>query len=255
MALTSLIDGDIVIYRACAACEREVRWSDNNHVLTANSEEAWDIIQGSIKRIKEQTKADRIAIALSGSQNFRKSLTPTYKANRKNTRKPLTYSHMKQKLIDAYECRIVDCLEADDLLGIWQTGGKLGDTIIVSADKDLRTIPGKHAVMQMKGGEPLELIEVSEAEADYKWLTQVLTGDTADGYQGLPGCGPKTAEKILGGPENLGADITNLWGRVVDAYEAKGLGSDDALLQARLARILRASDWDSATKQPILWRP
>ena len=28
-----------------------------------------------------------------------------------------------------------------------------------------------------------------------------------------------------------------------------------ALLNARLARILRWSDWDAKNKQPILWRP
>ena len=37
------------------------------------------------------------------------------------------------------------------------------------------------------------------------------------------------------------------------AFEKKGLTESDALVQARVARILRASDYDFAAKKPILW--
>jgi DNA polymerase I len=35
----------------------------------------------------------------------------------------------------------------------------------------------------------------------------------------------------------------------------EGLTEDDALLQARLARILRADEYDFKAKRPILWEP
>jgi DNA polymerase-1 len=43
------------------------------------------------------------------------------------------------------------------------------------------------------------------------------------------------------------------WGAIKFAYEEQGLTEDDALLQARLARILRWDDWDNENGVPRLW--
>ena len=77
--------------------------------------------------------------------------------------------------------------------------------------------------------------------------TQTLTGDVTDGYAGCPKIGPKTAEKILGSHPT--------WNAVVQAYQKENLTADYALTQARLARILRASDWDEEKQQVKLWEP
>ena len=45
------------------------------------------------------------------------------------------------------------------------------------------------------------------------------------------------------------------WDSVVKAFESKGLTSDEALLNARLAKILTANDYDFKTNRPILWTP
>jgi DNA polymerase-1 len=42
---------------------------------------------------------------------------------------------------------------------------------------------------------------------------------------------------------------------VVAAFESKGLTEEDALVQARVARICRASDYDFKTKEVKLWNP
>ena len=73
-------------------------------------------------------------------------------------------------------------------------------------------------------------------------------GDSTDGFSGLKGCGPMTAKKLL---EKNGAT----WKTVVDAYVAKGLDAVDALLTARLARILRDGDYDFNTNEVTLWTP
>ena len=90
-----------------------------------------------------------------------------------------------------------------------------------------------------------ELLEISEADADRYFLTQVLTGDITDSYKGVPGIGPKKAEAILGPRPH--------WGAVEKAYIDAGLTRDDAITQARLARILRWTDW--AEGGPKLWTP
>src|SRR5262249_40632645 len=121
-----------------------------------------------------------------------------------------------------------------------------GRKIIVSADKDMKTIPGEHYDPNKR---ELGVVTVSRLEADGYHMMQTLTGDTTDGYTGCPGVGPKKAEKILGDEPHL------WWHRVVEAYDKAGLSEAEALTQARVARILRATDYDFKLKKPILWTP
>jgi DNA polymerase-1 len=90
-----------------------------------------------------------------------------------------------------------------------------------------------------------ERFHTSLEEADKHFLMQCLTGDLTDGYSGLKGYGPKTAEKLLG--------QRPAWSLVEKAYLDAGLTKEDALTQARLARILRWEDWDAKKKKPILY--
>jgi DNA polymerase-1 len=45
------------------------------------------------------------------------------------------------------------------------------------------------------------------------------------------------------------------WKTVEDAFVKAGLTQDDAILQARMARSLRADDWDFKQDKMILWKP
>ena len=47
----------------------------------------------------------------------------------------------------------------------------------------------------------------------------------------------------------------NQWEAVCKAYRDRGLSDDDALLNARLAKILRNENYDHDRNQPILWNP
>jgi DNA polymerase-1 len=236
---TLLLDGDMLLYKACAAVEREVRWGDQNHVLVANADEAYDAFQRSIDEKKRTLGSTVYHLAFSGPGNFRVELYPAYKSGR--GRKPLCYARLLERVMQEHSAKVVPGLEADDLLGIWATSGKFKDPIIVSDDKDMKTIP---AMLYRLG----ELTRISPEEADYYFYLQTLTGDITDGYPGCPGVGPKTAEKLL-------APAGPAWPQIVLAYEARDLTETDALLQARLARILRASDWDANERKPILWTP
>ena len=60
-------------------------------------------------------------------------------------------------------------------------------------------------------------------------------------------CFRLTAKKIL--------DKGSTWNAVVAAYAKQNLNETYALTQARLARILRYSDWDLETGQLKLWEP
>ncbi|MBB4039127.1 DNA polymerase-1 [Microvirga flocculans] len=246
---TLLIDGDQFLYRGCVAVEHEVKWDEENWVLFSNEEEAYKTVTASFENLKEKFSTDKVRIAFSEGVSFRKNLYPAYKTNRAEVRKPMCYFQVRDRLMADFPSLKVDGLEADDLLGIWATRDD-GDYIIVSQDKDLKTIPNT----RVYSGSGDEVVETTQESADYFWLYQTLIGDTADGYPGCPGIGPKKAEALL---HIDGAVVppSVAWERIVHAYEKQGLSEDDALVQARLARILRSSDWDATNKEVILWTP
>lgn len=141
-------------------------------------------------------------------------------------------------------------LEADDILGILATGPWIGgEKVIATKDKDLLQIPGLHINhADLDRG----VHEVTVEQGDRWHLYQTLVGDQCDGYKGCPGIGPKKAERIL---NELGSSLEERWIGVVTVFEERGLTEADALLQARLARICRASDWDYENKVVKLWSP
>jgi DNA polymerase-1 len=124
-------------------------------------------------------------------------------------------------------------------MGIYAT--KYPGNIIASPDKDMKQIPG-----QLYNFDETFTITPSEGA---KWhLIQTLAGDQTDGYGGVPGIGVKRAETLF-------KDKGYSWKTIVEAFIDKDLTEDDALTNARLARILTAEDYDFKNKQPILWSP
>jgi len=239
-----LIDADIFMYRAATAAETEIHWGDQIWSLYTDLKDAKAAFRNQIDKVCETLKVKEVKCCLSDhTGNFRKEVDPNYKGNRKGTRKPVGYAALCDWVKETYPSVIKPNLEADDVLGILQTmEHNKGKTIIVSDDKDLAQIPGK--LYRPTSGEQLD---ISEAEADAWFYTQVLCGDQVDNYPGLKGCGPKTAQKILGPRPS--------WGAVEQAYIKAGQTRDDAIKQARLARILRWTDWSAEEGKVRLWQP
>ena len=255
-----LIDADEFLFRACAAVEKEVKfnvilgevdWNEPPiHVLGSNPVQAREVLDEMIERIFERFETREHLLCFSSPPNFRYTVDPTYKNNRANSRKPLCYIELREQVEADFKCKALPGLEADDVMGIIATTPAIHkrNPIIVSQDKDLQTIPTS---VWRQG----ELMTITEAQADYWHMFQTLVGDTSDGYKGCPGVGKVKAEKILSEIHTDNQGRTNMWDKVVKTYEKAGLTEQDALTQARLARILRWSDWNSDTKEPILWNP
>lgn len=242
----ALIDGDIVAYQAATVSEKETDWGEGLWTLHAFEEDAMKAFETSLNGILNKVGTDSFVILLTDSKsNWRKDVLPTYKSNRSGTRKPMLLPFIRRWAQDRYVCDMKPTLEGDDLLGIMATAEPAGDYVICTIDKDLKTIPGKHYNFG-KG----EFFEIDEDTASYWHMIQTLTGDTTDGYSGCPGVGIKTAEKLL-----LGVDPKDYWGVVVKAYNKAGLGEEEALTQARVARILRASEYDNDKGTVKLWEP
>ena len=247
---TLLLDGDIFVYRITAASEVPIDWGNDLWTLHSDLAECREALDRQIENYLEVLKADKVVLAFSPAKNFRYRVYPQYKAHRAGKRKPITYVPLKQYVFDTYDTFQRPDLEGDDILGILATSPVIikGEKVVVSLDKDLKTIPGLICDMR----EPLEVHEVTEADADYMHMYQTLIGDTADGYPGCPGVGPKTAEKLLASVPRTYADM---WPIVVKQYKDKGLNEAVALVQAQIARICRRDDYDFKKKEVILWQP
>tara|TARA_Y100001951_G_C11291461_1_gene272461 strand:+ start:1110 stop:1844 length:735 start_codon:yes stop_codon:yes gene_type:complete len=237
-----IIDADLYLYRCLSATEEETHWGDDVWSLTSDVKIAKDMFTEQLKQFQTRLDDDDLILCMSSKTNFRKDIEPTYKGHRKKIRKPLGYVAMQDWLQHHYRCFSKPGLEADDCMGILSTKPEnAGKAIIVSDDKDMQTIPGR----LFRPGRD-EVLNISELQADKAFYTQCLVGDPADGYAGLKGFGPKTAEKTLG--------ARPAWSLVEQAYIKAGKTREDALLQARLARILRWEDWDSENHQPRLYQ-
>lgn len=242
---TLLLDADILAYRYAAGGQKTFNWGGGvvSHDLV-DVEELKVTIVDDIHSLMEDLEADEVIVCLTDNVNFRKTILPTYKSNRTGD-KPILLGEVKDYLAARFKTYQRPTLEADDVMGILSTHPKIieGRRIIVSQDKDMKTIPG----WLYNPDKDVAPRWITEEEADYFHLYQTLTGDPVDGYKGCPKVGKVGAEKLL--------QEFPTWDAVVEQYKCKGLTEGDALVQARCARILRASDYDFKRKEVILWQP
>lgn len=259
MPRTVIIDGDVVVYKVAEAVadSYEIATSEDDDFIYRNigwakKDSAIETLENMIDKICKDCKADSVCIALSDMKNnFRKIVNPNYKGNRK-TIKPILYEFLRKYMNETgYKIYERPNLEADDVIGILATSEKIikGDKVIWSLDKDFKTIPCKFH--RAKIGSKDESIIISKEEADWWFMYQTLIGDRVDGYEGCKGIGDKTARKILG---NVGEkSLEEMWELVKKSYEKCGFTEEDALLNARMARILRVTDYDFKNKEVKLW--
>lgn len=248
-----LLDADIITHQYSAAAQRIIKWDEETTSIeqTMSDGEIIRKARDEIVATRDLLKLDRVILCFSSLEgNFRKTVLPSYKGNRKGVDKPVKFHWLREKLHEKYETFERPMLEGDDVMGILSTHPKLlpGKKIIVSIDKDMKTIPG-WLFNPDKDKEPW-LVE--GIDADYYHMFQTLTGDTTDGYKGCPNIGKVKAEAMLLAAIEAGDPM---WKPVVEAYEKAGLTEEDALVQARCARILRHTDYDYKRKQVKLWSP
>ena len=234
-----LIDADFIVYKSCAAAETEIDWSDDTILVTSNFNDAYSATTRELVKLRDQFGSfTPLILFFSDTKNFRKKIMPEYKGHR-NRKKPCGYRRVINKLKTEFEVIIYPELEADDAMGIYAT--KNPGNVIVSPDKDMKQIPG--TVYNLD-----ETFTITK-EAGAKWhLIQALAGDQTDGYSGVPGIGVKRAETLF---KKEGYS----WETVVKAFESKDLTEEDALVNARLAKILTIDDYDLKKKQVRLWSP
>ena len=234
-----LIDADFTVYKSCSAAETEIDWGDDTILVTSKFSDAYNATKREFTKLKNKFGAfTPLILFFSDSVNFRKKILPEYKGHR-NRKKPCGYKRVINALKEEYEVILMPTLEADDSMGIYAT--QHPGNIIISPDKDMKQIPGELYNLD-------ETFTVNKDDGAKWHLTQTLSGDQTDGYGGVPGIGVKRAEALF-------KEQGYSWRTVVTAFKEEDLSEEDALVNARLAKILTKDDYDFKKRRPILWSP
>lgn len=259
MTRTLLIDGDVEVFKAASVNQEVTDWGDDSGItVDVNQTGAEDYLVPALDRYRDALKADRLIVCLTDKDNWRKKLWPDYKANRKDIARPLLWQHCRDFLWDNYKVECWSRLEADDVMGILST--TIRGSVIVSVDKDMKTIPCR----LYNPDKPEDGVQLVDDVMAHEWhMQQALMGDATDGFKGCPGVGKVKAARIvrevfdeINPIQNYSAWRIALWKRVVNAYLEKELTGEDALMNARLAYILRKpGEYNRQTAKIRLWRP
>ena len=244
--MTLLIDADWLVFSSCCAAQEDTRWNEWEHTQHSDVRDCLNIIENRLEVYKTIASGKHdIVMCFTSYPTFRHEIFPEYKINRIGKRKPLALKSVIKEVKERYETVAYENLEGDDVLGLLATNGRYKDPIIVSVDKDMRTLPCK-----LIADDSIE--HITNKKADRHWFEMSLAGDAGDGILGIKGMGMVTASKTLANtPDTKEA----LWSKVQETYTKKGYTIADAILNARLTRILREGDYDYNTGEVKLWNP
>lgn len=199
--MIALIDGDVLVYMAMWEAESKEHARENFDSLFTS--------------ITESLFVNDYAMAIGNNEgsNFRYDIYDKYKANRSKSKseRPDWFFDLKSEIVNDYKgCTFAEYCEADDMIRIWAYQiekqlwenwnleyGFIDDSysknyIVISVDKDLDCIEGKHYNPRK------DLVyTIHEEDANYNYWKQIIMGDSTDNIPGVPGIGPKKAEKLL----------------------------------------------------------
>lgn len=195
-----LFDADSLIFASCyrkRTTPDDIPYYDNLDDITAKFDENFMKI---INDLEEHYEIDKV-ITFNGSLgNFRKLITPKYKANRINTPKPPLLNEMHKWVKDNYDSVYGYGVETDDMVAkYWyELSKEIGrdNVMIVSIDKDYKQFP---CLMYNYHKKHQVVLDITEEEAMYNFYEQMIVGDSADNVNYFKGKGKKFAEKYLAG--------------------------------------------------------
>ena len=242
-----LIDGMALIYRAYFAFVRNPR-------ITSSGEDVSAIFGflNTLFDIQKKHEPTHLAVALDRSEpTFRHNIFPEYKANRDETPEAIRYAiPIIKQALELMRIPILELAgyEADDIIGTLarQAQKQQFETYMVTPDKDYAQLVDTSTYMLKpgRGGGDPELLDVQAVceQWNIKEIHQVidilgLAGDASDNIPGVPGIGPKTAQKLIatfGSIESILENTDQLKGKQKENLEKF---KDQALLSKELVTI------------------
>ena len=193
-----LVDADSLIFASCYK-KRDKPEDDKYYRDIEDAQAKFDEqFMSIVNKLEDMYPIERV-ITFSGSKgNFRKLITPVYKANRKKQELPPLLDEMHQFVKDEYDSVWGYGVETDDMVArYWKAlSNEVGrdNVMIVSIDKDYKQFP---CLMYNYHYKHKEVLDISEDEALFNFYEQMIIGDTADNVNYFKGKGKKYAEKYL----------------------------------------------------------
>lgn len=199
-----IIDGNAIMHRAFHAMPP----------LTTPKGEPIGAVQGFINMlltILENLHPTHLAVCFDRKEpTFRKKAFKAYQAHRPETDKGLiTQFATIRKVLEAFHIKTFDKAgyEADDLIGTLSTHakGKVDQVVVVTGDKDQFQLINDYVsvylpvrgLSQAKLMGPRDVYGKLGVYPEQVVDLKALMGDPSDNYKGIPGIGPKTAERLL----------------------------------------------------------
>jgi 5'-3' exonuclease len=229
MGGTAIIDVDSYLYKASLTCGQLIELQDGLYYEAYNINNAIDYLTKFANDMMDATNTSNYVFVTGGvGKNFRYTINPMYKSNRKQQKKPIMLDLVRDKCFHIFPMSYTPCLEADDTCRILYEQDR--DNVIVSLDKDLKTFESKIY-------DPLhnQMRYTSSIQAEANFKRQLLMGDATDGYTGIPKVGKATADKLI----MAGITIDD----IVEKYIEAGLSIDDFKLTYNCAKIIGKDDY------------
>lgn len=241
-----LVDGSAYIYRAYHA----IAPLSNSEGLPTHAVFGFLNI---LNRLIREKKPKYLAVAFdSRGPVFRHDLYKEYKANRPPMPEDLAIQipYIKE-LVQAMSIPSFETqgIEADDIIASAARilGSQGYRVIVVSGDKDLLQLVNEQVVMW----DPMKdkIMDIAAIEKKYQVTPEQLLdcyslmGDSSDNVPGVPGVGPKTAEKLINQFQTLEGIYEGLEGMKKSKLKDRlGENKDSAFLSRDLIRLKYDAD-------------
>lgn len=220
--MTILFDADSLIFASCYRTRidgekpDDIYYRDIKDAQDKYSEQFMKIVND----IDEIFDVKNVITFSGSSGNFRKMITPTYKANRKKQEKPPLLYELHQFVKDTYNSVYTKGLETDDLVAqqwnkIKNDSGR-DQVLIVSIDKDYKQFPALIYNYVRK-----EVYDITEDQALYNFYEQCIVGDSADNVNYFKGKGKAFAKKYYEGCKSQYQYTKRLYELFKQEYKSK----------------------------------
>lgn len=179
--MVAIFDIDSLVYQSCFSAED----------LDEAAEGFYGRYDHALFNLQKRYNLDKIVPVGFCTNNYRHRISLTYKAHRSDDKPPF-FNELVKEIRRNMNVVTRSGIETDDLVAkLWLHYGP-ENAIIVSIDKDYRQFP---CIMYNYMKDEVEVI--SEEDAYYNFMEQMVCGDRADNIKPLKGYGPKWCEKNL----------------------------------------------------------
>lgn len=218
-----ILDGDHQCYRAAASCEpsKAKPFLEEERFAIARAETYMADLRYTFNDAPFE-------MYIGGEGNWRHDIYPEYKGNRKDKAKPTHLNAVREFFVTKYGAHIVNDIEVDDQCGIRLTQENtqgVNDAVLVSLDKDLKTVPGKHYNFVTRVHET-----VSPVQALRYFYGQLITGDQSDNVPSFDGKFRSSTPQFVAALLAPLADMTNeldMYQHCCEVYQQHGCWDDE----------------------------